>query len=466
MSTLSPAFALILAAGLLALRLPGPPQVRAVLIGCVAGPFVPEVVARSLAIGLGFVTLAAAGLSCPPFRPDAILRVLRREAQHLTCGFVVGAGVLHALGASVPVSVFAGLLVGASGPLSWQRSSFVPALQALLATSLVLALPVLAQQEDALLESSRGFFSGVSFVTLVGIAGQRFVPRVVRKWTARGGMAAARIVVIAPICIALLAEWIGPGLATGAVLGGLLLHNDAQLTELLAGAQLKVSTGFALALGLLVDFQFLWAHVLMVTLSTGAVLLVHILVSTRRWTQMFNALHLVRVQGAPAYILFVTGAPLLFPEASAKEAAEALFVAVAALSLVTEALLRRVSAQPEEYAPPSPAHAPHSRLSRKKRTPASSRSRVTLLPSPDDEGRLRIVTVEKGAPAAGLSLRQLALRDRCGVQILALWRYGAYNPHPLPDLCLHADDRLLLLASPTCLQRSRPLFRKLSLGRQ
>ena len=440
MSVVSSVFILILAAGLLTWKLPGPPRVHAILLGCAAGPFVPETIAQPLAVGLGLVALAAAGLSCTPLRLRLLPEVLIGEAIHLIGDFLAGTVLLLLVGASPAISMFGGLLLAASSPLVWPSTSQVPALQALTAAALVLFLPLLAGQEGALLESSRDFFAGVSFVALTVIAGQHLVPQAIGAWTAQGGTAALRVAAVIPIAVALLAEWIGPGLAVGTVLGGMLLRNDAPLSSKLPKVQSKVRIGFAFALGLLVDLPFIARHLLPVLGLSFVALGVPLLVSLiRRRFDASGIVRLVRVPEAPAYVLFLTGVPLLLGDGVQQQASEALFVAVAAVALAIGALIQWVSA---------PA--------RPRRSTYDARG----------VGRLRIVTVGADSPAAGLSLRQLALHDRCGVHVVALWRRDAYYPHPLPELSLRPGDQLLLSAPIQRLEQSQALFRKHSFGRQ
>jgi voltage-gated potassium channel len=55
--------------------------------------------------------------------------------------------------------------------------------------------------------------------------------------------------------------------------------------------------------------------------------------------------------------------------------------------------------------------------------------------------------VASGSTLVGGSLRQLDLRGRTGVSVLAVFREGQTHPNPEPGFALQADDRLLVMGT-------------------
>ncbi|MEJ2726713.1 MAG: TrkA C-terminal domain-containing protein [Deltaproteobacteria bacterium] len=67
--------------------------------------------------------------------------------------------------------------------------------------------------------------------------------------------------------------------------------------------------------------------------------------------------------------------------------------------------------------------------------------------------------VMEGAPVAGKSLRQLALRKKYGINLLAIQRDRHVLPNPDADTVILAEDLLVVLAPPADLTGHCTLFR-------
>ena len=65
------------------------------------------------------------------------------------------------------------------------------------------------------------------------------------------------------------------------------------------------------------------------------------------------------------------------------------------------------------------------------------------------------IRIQKGATAAGRTLRDLDVRRRTGALILALEREGEVLTNPAPDLVLEPGDDVLAFADGEALQRLR-----------
>lgn len=64
------------------------------------------------------------------------------------------------------------------------------------------------------------------------------------------------------------------------------------------------------------------------------------------------------------------------------------------------------------------------------------------------------LTLPSGSPAAGQTIRQLALRERTGVTIIALVRGGQAIPSPDPDELLDAGDTAVVAGTPEAVARA------------
>ena len=81
--------------------------------------------------------------------------------------------------------------------------------------------------------------------------------------------------------------------------------------------------------------------------------------------------------------------------------------------------------------------------------------RAAALPSLLREADLETVTLAADSPAAGKLIRELELRTRTGASIVGIERNGANIINPGPDEELQAGDQVLLLGSPTQLEKAR-----------
>ena len=85
---------------------------------------------------------------------------------------------------------------------------------------------------------------------------------------------------------------------------------------------------------------------------------------------------------------------------------------------------------------------------------------LMVLEGLDEEGlHTRAVAVRKGAPAAGRTLAELALRQRYRLTVLAVRRDGKTVGSPAGDFCPQPGDRLVLVGTAADFAESADLFR-------
>jgi TrkA domain protein len=70
------------------------------------------------------------------------------------------------------------------------------------------------------------------------------------------------------------------------------------------------------------------------------------------------------------------------------------------------------------------------------------------------------ITVEEGAPVAGLSLRDAALRGRTGVSVVAVLRKGTTVPSPDPDFTLLPGDTAITVGTAEGTQHAFELLHR------
>jgi CPA2 family monovalent cation:H+ antiporter-2 len=81
------------------------------------------------------------------------------------------------------------------------------------------------------------------------------------------------------------------------------------------------------------------------------------------------------------------------------------------------------------------------------------------LPPLLEEADLETLTLRPDSPAAGLSIRQLALRSRTGASIVVIQRHQQNIINPFADEVLQGGDQVLLLGSKDQLQAAAEVFR-------
>lgn len=69
------------------------------------------------------------------------------------------------------------------------------------------------------------------------------------------------------------------------------------------------------------------------------------------------------------------------------------------------------------------------------------------------------LTVEPGAPAAGRTIGELAVRRSFGVTIVSVLRGDQQVPNPGPEMRLDAGDIAVVIGSPDACRQARDLFR-------
>jgi CPA2 family monovalent cation:H+ antiporter-2 len=67
--------------------------------------------------------------------------------------------------------------------------------------------------------------------------------------------------------------------------------------------------------------------------------------------------------------------------------------------------------------------------------------------------------LHEGAPLAGKSLAQVALRKKYGVTVLAIRRNSQMLPNPEPEMLLKAGYLLIVMGTPDNLSNSTWLFK-------
>ena len=78
----------------------------------------------------------------------------------------------------------------------------------------------------------------------------------------------------------------------------------------------------------------------------------------------------------------------------------------------------------------------------------------------DEEGlHTRAVAVREGAPAAGQTLADLALRQRHGITVMAVRRGRQTIGNPAGDFRVASGDRLVMVAEAAQFAESADLFR-------
>jgi CPA2 family monovalent cation:H+ antiporter-2 len=85
---------------------------------------------------------------------------------------------------------------------------------------------------------------------------------------------------------------------------------------------------------------------------------------------------------------------------------------------------------------------------------------LMVLQGLDEDGmHTRAVAVRKGAPAAGKTLQELALRRDHGLTVLAVRRDGRTTMSPAGDFKVQIDDRLILVGTADRFAECADLFR-------
>jgi CPA2 family monovalent cation:H+ antiporter-2 len=72
---------------------------------------------------------------------------------------------------------------------------------------------------------------------------------------------------------------------------------------------------------------------------------------------------------------------------------------------------------------------------------------------------ISVITVETGSEAEGASIRELDLRKRTGVTVLAMKKSGAIVEHPVPEEVFEKENLVYILGNPEQISHASELFR-------
>ena len=487
------------------------------IAGLVTGPHALGLV-QDVELVHGIVELAAllllflAGNQCSQQRLAQLHRALPAGSLQIGLGIAVFTSVLLLLGIGWRASLFTGILVSLSSTTlarNLSKSRMVPGLVAtypfwnvlLLQNTFVvltlLAIPMLAGAEETAIPFLEVFFTGVSFVTLTLLLNQRTVPKLLGRAAREHGREGFLLTAL-PLClgVVLFAYWIGPGLAFGTFLAGLLVSESRYKGRLLSEViplRLICTLLFLVSLGALLDWHFLVARPLWILTVASLVLLCKGVLSSgslalhgHRLSAAASAGLMMTPIGESAFLLFYAGRKVGLSPAGLGAFGEQTFIAASVLLIVIPFFMIRVtfhlgwllqrmgltaSRRNARDAAPQTQNAAAldeqmcwSRPSPNANSDLRATSRAPLSKAGKQAPRLCVVTVEPEAPASGSSLRQLSLWKQCGVLVLAVWRGDTYLPNP-PDSCrLKPNDRILLSACPSHLALSAPLFQSPPFG--
>ena len=405
--------------------------------------------------------------------PSAGGRMMQASLPCAAVVFVAAAAGAFAMGATVPQSLFAGLVL-LPGSICFPPGTSPLRAAGLLGQGIaglggLLLLPLLGHTLlPGWILTLRYVFICIAFISIALVLRHRLVPR--RLQAAR--MGTSSVIGVAAVVLAVVgaSAWIGPGLEMSAFIAGLILSKscwgDHPLFRRLAGLRSWSALLFFTGLGVLAFsptvLDLLW---IVIGMAGGLIFLrasVLFFFTGVRPSPMRTALGPSRAPlGAVAFAVLYAGLEVqVLPDAWAAAAASVL--AAVALALAGTKLLEH---RPEFTAPPasrSQLPAPSLPLE-----PDSQEARRALCrgpflsggPVPGAPSRLHLMQVAPNAPATRLPLRRLELRRHYGVEIVGCWRHDAYVHAPPSDYSLQAGDHVLLAAAPAQLSRSTPVFR-------
>ena len=463
--------------------LPVPLPFRFLTAGLAAGPHGFELAAPPVAWTLievaALLLLFAAGRQCTPDRLKKLTKsvppVLLHAALCTTAGLFIGL----AAGLDGTTSLFTGLLLWPGSLLAFSLHSSrqdgshnnLPdplVLQCLLVPPALFLLTALIDGSASGKMLLRRFFASIGFLSLTLLLSRNAVPCLLSRTFQRRGRSGLMLTTLT-LCLslALLVHWIGPGVALGAVLAGVLISRSTQAAPALP--LLPLMSVLFLALGLLLDLSFFANHPLLITSVLLGVLLLKVLAAKISAAlpglgAAFSGMLLLPI-GAPAFLLLFAGWEAGLSPGGWEGSGQQVFFATCILLLLTPLTARlksrinswknrarkdRKTSSPRKSLDPSPQ-----KIHRK--TCGFHRPQ-TAFQSSQTASLLRIVRVEAGAPVAGFSLDQIAHWQQSGVAVLAVWRRNAYFADPPVDLKLQPNDRVLLSVCPERLALSTYLF--------
>ena len=468
-------------------RLPVPAPLAWAGAGLLAGPALLGLVGpaggRLLVEGAALLTFFEIGLRLTDQQSrlvrSSIRGMLRASLPCAAAVFATAAAGAFALGATLPQSLFAGLVLLPVSILLPPDAAPVRS-TVLLGTGAaslcgLIALPLLANEAflPGWILALRYVFICIAFVSVALVLRHRLMPR--RLHGARRKKGGLLGVVAGMLALLGASAWIGPGLGFSCFVAGLVLSRSrweghalfARLSGVRTGSTLLFFTGLGLLAASLTDLDL----VPVAAGVTGGLLCL------RAATLAFFRNSRQRVAARQALCLGPLHAPLgavAFAVLYAGLDAQVLpvtWTAAAPPGLAAVALMLAAGRAVEGglWTASGRAHAAGEPPNAETIGPDAPREAVrrTLCHAPffvcrrpaERAPRLHLVRVAPDAPATCLSLRRLALRRHYGVEVVGLWRHDAYVHAPPDGYTLQAGDHVLLSAPPAQLSRSTRLFR-------
>ena len=400
----------------------------------------------------------------------------------LPCAAAVFAAAVagaFALGATLPQSIFAGLVLL---PVSILLPPDAPPVRSavLLGTGTaslcgLIALPLLANETflPGWILALRYVFICIAFVSVALVLRHRLVPRRLHAAHRKKG----KLMGVAAGVLALggASAWIGPGLGFSCFVAGLVLSRSrweghplfARLSGIRTGSALLFFAGLGLLAASLrgLDLVSVAVGVAGGLLFLRAATLAFIR-SFRQRAAVRQALCLGPLRaplGAVAFAVLYAGLDAQVLPVTWTAAAPPV-LAIAALMLAAgravEGGLWTASgrAHPAKEPPNAGTIGPGAPREAARRMLCTAPFFVRRRPA-ERAPRLHLVRVAPDAPATCLSLRRLALRRHYGVEVVGLWHHDAYVHAPPYGYTLQAGDHVLLSAPPAQLSRSASVFR-------
>jgi len=406
-------------------------------------------------------------------------RMVHASVPCATAVFAAAVAGAHALGATLPQSFLAGLVLLPVGvllpPDAVPRRSVVLLGTGTASLCGLVAFPLLASEAPVpgWILALRQVFICVAFVSIALVLRHHLVPRRLHAATRREKKGALPGVAASMLALVGTSAWIGPGLGFSCFLAGLVLSRGRWKGHALFTQFAAIRTGgtllFFAGLGVLAASLANLDLALVAISVAGGILFLRAgtLAFFKRFRQRVAAARQALCLGPLRAPLGAVAFPVLYAGLDAQALPVAWTAAAPPVLAIVALMLAGGRALEERLwtaARRSPSGTSSERLAPDAEREAARRALCNApffaRPRPAEHAPdLHLVRVAPDAPATCLSLRRLALRRYYGVEIVGLWRHDAYVHAPPEDYTLRAGDHVLLSAAPAQLSRSARVFR-------